>query len=439
MKCLYLFILLCTASLIEAQKADALATAKGLTFTAASLSPEGQKAYAERNLQLAGTRTTLFSRMVTEMLLEAEAKATNSTPQKLIAAAKAKVAEPTAAQIQAVYDANQAALGGRPLDEVKKQIIAFIRSEPEQKAIEAYFKSLQTKYKVLFGKDVNAAGLKPTDMLVTIGTEVISSAEFETKEKIAINDFLWHQHEDVRGDLKASILSTLVAEEAKALNTDTSSIIAAEVTDKMREFTDDERAGLETALMKRLFAKYDVKILLKEPELVAQNVSVDDDPSLGKATAPVTVVMFTDFQCPACARTHPVLKKVIAEYGDKVRFVVRDNPLENIHETAFQAAMAANAANTQGKYFEYIEKLYTNQDALDKESLKKYAAETGLNVKKFELDLSDEKAAAEIRKDLTDGNAYGIGSTPTIFVNGVKIHHLSAEGFRRAIDRALTK
>jgi len=178
---------------------------------------------------------------------------------------------------------------------------------------------------------------------------------------------------------------------------------------------------------------------LKEPPVLAQDVTVDDDPVQGPAAAPVTIVMFSDFQCPACARTHPVLKSVVGEFGDKVRLVVRDFPLENIHENAFAAAKAANAAGAQGKYFEYIDLLYRNQSALDATSLKKYARDIGLNVKQFDVDSTLERSAAEIRKDAADGEKYGVSGTPTIFVNGVKVHRLSADSFRRAINRALAK
>ena len=119
--------------------------------------------------------------------------------------------------------------------------------------------------------------------------------------------------------------------------------------------------------------------------------------------------------------------------------IVRDFPLETVHENAFQAALAANAANKQGKYFEYIEFLYRNQDALDKESLKKYAAEAGLNLAQFELDFQSETNAAEIRKDIADGKNYGITGTPTIYVNGVKVRHNTFEDFREAIEAALKK
>jgi protein-disulfide isomerase len=193
-------------------------------------------------------------------------------------------------------------------------------------------------------------------------------------------------------------------------------------------------------LLRRLSAKYNVKILLPEPAPIVQNIAIEaDDPQTGKASATVTVVMFTDFQCPACSSTHPVLKRTLAEYGDKIRFVVRDFPLENIHNNAFQAALAANAARAQGKFFEYSEILYRNQDALDKASLVKYAAEVGLNVKQFELDFSDARGEAEIRKDQADGRSYGVGGTPAIFVNGIKVQRLSADAFRRAIERALSK
>ncbi|MFN0140464.1 MAG: DsbA family protein, partial [Pyrinomonadaceae bacterium] len=134
-----------------------------------------------------------------------------------------------------------------------------------------------------------------------------------------------------------------------------------------------------------------------------------------------------------------VLKKVIAEFEGKIRFVVRDFPLESIHENAFAAARAAAAANAQGKFFELIELLYKNQEALDPASLKKYVAEIGLNPAQFEIDFNSPKVVEEIRKDVADGDALGISSTPTIFVNGRRVRHLSLDGFRSAIERALAK
>ena len=441
MRSFLLFVLLITLlHVVSAQKlTDVLATSKVRTYTAADLSEDGQKAYLGQRNEIAAARERYFSEFVTDELLDLEAKAGNSTPEKLIAVEKAKVPDPTVAQIQAVYDANQSVLAGRQLSEVRKDIIDAIRREPEQKALDAYIKSLQTKHKTTLGKSVNALDLKPTDVIVTFGTRPFTARDFDAKFRVQLNDLLHYQYEDFRGDLEISILDALVEEEAKARNTTASNIIAAEVTDKMRTFADGEREELEQALLTKLFAKYDVRILMKEPPIVTQSVSIDDDPSRGPAAAPVTVIMFSDFQCPACARTHPILKSVLAEFGDKVRLVVRDYPLQNIHENAFGAAMAANAANAQGKFFEYIELLYRNQGALDRESLKAYAGQIGLNVKQFEIDLNAERSAVEIRKDISDGELYAVSSTPTIFVNGVKVHRLSPDAFRRAINRALTR
>ena len=100
---------------------------------------------------------------------------------------------------------------------------------------------------------------------------------------------------------------------------------------------------------------------------------------------------------------------------------------------------ARPASNAHGKFFEYIEILYTRQDALDDASLKKYAVELGLNVKQFDIDFNSEKTAAEVRKDMADGDRHGIDSTPTIFVNGVPVRTFSAAGFRKVIDSALKK
>ncbi len=186
----------------------------------------------------------------------------------------------------------------------------------------------------------------------------------------------------------------------------------------------------------RLQKNANIRWLISEPEPPVQNISVDDDPSRGEVSAPVTIVEFTDFQCPACAAMHPVLEEVLKSYGNKVRFVVRDFPLTQ-HENARKAAEAANAANAQGKFFEYASLLFKNQKALDVASLKKYASDLGLNRARFDAELDRGVYTAEIKKDLEDGELYGVGSTPTIFVNGVQLRVLSAEGLREAIDRAV--
>src|SRR5688500_18013564 len=132
---------------------------------------------------------------------------------------------------------------------------------------------------------------------------------------------------------------------------------------------------------------------------------------------------------------HPVIEKVLKSYGAKVRFVVRDVPLGK-HDWARKEAEAANPAEEQGKFFEYATLLFQRQKALDVPSLKKYASELGLDRTRFDAALDRGTYAAEVKRDIEDGEMYGVGSTPTIFINGVQLRVLSAEGLREAIDRA---
>jgi protein-disulfide isomerase len=416
-----------------------LATANNQNFTAKDLAPlEVRQAFENLRASIAELRKRLLEQQINDVLLETEAVAQKTTAEKLVETqVNSKVQTPTAKEIQAVYDANRAAIGDRTLEEVRPQIVEFLRREPARKRFADYVSSLKIKYKTALGKNVNTPNLKPFEVLATVNGKQISAESFETKNKITLNDFEANVYDQTRDALERVVYSNLIIAEAKAQNVDAGDFIAREITNKMRDFSADEREKLESNLQKRLFQKYNANILLKEIAPVAQNISTDDDPSQGSINAPVTVVMFTDFQCPACSATHPVLKKVLTEYAGKIRFVVRDFPLTQIHQNAFRAAIAADGAGAQGKYFEYVELLYTNQNLLDAASLKEFATKIGLDRKRFDADLNSQKFADEVRKDIADGKKYGISGTPTIFVNGVKVRNLSAEAFRDAIDKAL--
>jgi protein-disulfide isomerase len=194
---------------------------------------------------------------------------------------------------------------------------------------------------------------------------------------------------------------------------------------------------LEDMLFDRLFRDYAVRFTLPPLERQVLNVSVDDDPSIGPATAKVTVVAFVDFQCSACAAFSPLMKKVITEFGDSVRLVVRDFPLTEIHDHGMDAARAGFAARQQGKFFELGDVMYRNQDALDDESLTKYARDLGMNAEQFQRDMNSAAAVAEIKHDMADGNELGVNGTPSVFVNGVKLQRISASRLRELIKSSL--
>lgn len=441
MKILVLLLSLLAAAIELAAQApdEPLASYTGGTIKATQLSPAAQNAIATGSSFLAEARKQMVAQKLGSLLLEKEAAALKTTVSALLKAQTAKIKDPTDVQVKAVYDANQAEIGGLPLSEVRNQIVSFIRRDQEQKAVSSYVDTLASKYKVVYGKDVNAADLKPVDILFTVGPTSLTVQEFDESSKLNIYSTRAEVHDEIASEVEEALYNAVVAEEAKSQKMEAGDLVAREITSKMKDFSDAEFSGLQEAFRSKLFSKYKATVLLREPEPPVLNVSADDDPARGLATAPVTVIMFSDFQCSACAAVHPILKHVIAGYGDKVKFVVRDFPLESIHDNAFRAARAANAAHAQGKFFEYTELLYTRQDSLDAASLKKYAVELGLNVKQFDIDFNSEKTASEIRKDMADGNAHGVDSTPTIFVNGVPVRGFSAAGFQKAIDRALKK
>lgn len=433
------YIAVCSLASLAQTNAEILASANGQKFTVADLPPNLREAYKQRNTKTAQLRQDILTQMIVDTLLESEAAARKTDIEKLEAEARAKAAAPTEAQIKAVYNANKAKIGERTLEETREQIVAFLRRENEQKALVAFVKSLQARYKVASLKPLNAPNLKAADILVTVGARKIAAGQFEQVARREIYEYRAEIYDAVVNTLEEMIYLKLVEAEAQKSGIASGDLLAREITDKMRDFSNEESEKLRYDFRQSLFRKYNVQILVKEPEPFAQNISTDGDPFQGKASAPVTVVMFSDFQCSVCAATHPILQRVLAGYGDKVRFVVRDFPLTSIHKNAFLAAQAANAANAQGKFFEYTEILYRNQAALDADSLKKYAADSGLNVGQFELDLQSGKFAGEVRRDMADGKRYGITGTPTIFINGVKVRVLSAKSFRDAIEKALAK
>jgi protein-disulfide isomerase len=142
------------------------------------------------------------------------------------------------------------------------------------------------------------------------------------------------------------------------------------------------------------------------------------DPAIGSASAPVTLVEFSDFQCPFCQLVAPTLKRVQKTYGDKVRIVWKDFPLTQIHPEAFKAGEAAHCAGEQGKFWEYHDRLFANQQALQPDSLKKHAADAGLDTAAFNACLDTSKYGDRVREGVAQGSRLGVNSTPTIYVNG---------------------
>ncbi|MBU0505362.1 MAG: thioredoxin domain-containing protein, partial [bacterium] len=167
-----------------------------------------------------------------------------------------------------------------------------------------------------------------------------------------------------------------------------------------------------------------IKINLERPRA---NVSVDDDPGQGNKNATVTIIEFSDFQCPYCKRVRPTLNRIMQEYKDKVYYVFRDYPL-SFHQLAKDASNAANCAHEQGKYWEYSNKIWEGQRTLfdkklSKEDFYKQLKDMGqalsLNMSNFNTCVDSHRYFKEIDKDMADGIDVGVSGTPSYFVNGV--------------------
>ena len=168
-------------------------------------------------------------------------------------------------------------------------------------------------------------------------------------------------------------------------------------------------------------------------------VTTDGAPAKGPETAPVTIVVFSEFQCPFCARFVPTLKQIEDTYQDKVRIVFKHLPLD-IHKDAVGAALAAEAARKQGKFWEYHDRLFADQKRLGPEDLKQHAKDLQLDLKRFEADMRNEDDKRRIDADVAEAGTLGIGGTPGVFINGRFIAGAQPfPTFAKTIDEELTK
>jgi protein-disulfide isomerase len=188
-----------------------------------------------------------------------------------------------------------------------------------------------------------------------------------------------------------------------------------QVAPQIKQYLEQQRQReAQQAFIKSLEDKYKAEYLL---EPIRVEVASAGHPAKGPANAPVTIVEFSDFECPFCSRVVPTMEQVRAKYGDKVRLVFRQFPLA-FHQKAQKAAEASLCANDQGKFWEMHDAMFANQQALAVDALKAKAAELGLNAESFNSCIDSGKHAAAVKADLDAGAAAGVSGTPAMFVNG---------------------
>jgi protein-disulfide isomerase len=167
------------------------------------------------------------------------------------------------------------------------------------------------------------------------------------------------------------------------------------------------------------------------------NIAKDDAPSAGPKDAKVTIVEFSDFQCPFCSKGANAATEIKKKYAGKIRLVFRQFPL-SFHDKAHVAAEAALFAHSKGKFWELHDKMFANQNALDRAALEKYAGEVGLKVDEFKKALDDKTFAAQVDADMKLGTEIGVQGTPSMFINGKKVQNSTdVEAISKMIDEAL--
>jgi protein-disulfide isomerase len=180
----------------------------------------------------------------------------------------------------------------------------------------------------------------------------------------------------------------------------------------------------------------------KELQLVdlafIQLLPANNSPIKGPADAPVTITLFSDFQCPYCARLLPTLNRIMETYPKQVRLVFKQFPL-SMHKFAQPAAIASLAARNQGKFWPLHDKLFANYDQLSNEKIRALAQSVGIDMARYDRDVASPALQQEVAADTQLGLTSGVRGTPAVFVNGKLLRDRSYDAFRQAIEADLKK
>jgi len=454
----------------ESQKLpEVLAIVNGTKITKSALS-DSEKRVAELQQEVVTARKTELDLQINSLLLGAEAKRLGTTIVKLLESeVVAKVAEPTEAEALEFYNTNKGRLQ-RDFKDIKSEIISYLKAERQRVAAKSYADRLRAGAKVTISGLAVTPPVTPQErgrVFATVNGTTITAADIEDSLKPLIGNVQEQVYKLRLHTLDMTINDTLLGQEAVKRGTTKSALLDAEVNAKRRTVTDveaqkfydenkeringdfaqlkpqvlqylQERADRdnEQAFADRLRSGSRIEVFLVEPEVPVYKIAIDDQPMKGNPNATTTFVMFTDYQCPSCAEEHPILERLIAEFGDRVKFVVRDYPLTQ-HAEAETAAAAAEAARAQGKYWDYVALLYRNQSALQVDKLKEYASQLKLDRAKFDLALASEATKQKVVRDMRDGEKVGVNGTPTIIVNGKMVKDRSYEGLQSVLNASL--
>lgn len=445
-----------------------LAIVNGVTITTRDIEKATAESVRKLQKQVVEARKRELDLLINSKLLAIEAKKRGVTTTKLLEKeVVAKVVPPTPAEVRAFYDQNKARISD-DFDSVKDDIIRYLTDERERTAARNFADGLRAASNTIVKIPLAMPPRNDSEralILATINNENIILGDVEDSLQPLIFDVQEQVYTLRKDELDLSINDTLLVQEAQKRKITTNALLEAEVKpnpvteEQARTFYEQNKERVsgdfaqtkesilaylqqmelrraERTFVEKLRAAASIQSFLKMPESPVFKISTNDQPSLGNAQAPVTIVAFTDYQCPSCAAIHPTLERLVKESGAKVRLVARDFPLSQ-HTEAFKAAEAAEAAREQGKYWEYVELLLQNQSSLTVEKLKSFATQLGLDRARFDAALDSRKFADAVQADVDDGNRLGLKETPSIFINGRRVTAKSYEELKEGVDAAL--
>ncbi|MDT7540822.1 MAG: hypothetical protein QOE33_726 [Acidobacteriota bacterium] len=451
---------------------DVLAVVNGVKITSKEIEGSISDKVQELQQSISEARKRELTLQINSILLEAEAKKRGMSTSKLLEAEiVTKTTEPTEADARAFYDQNRAKIGAEWSADMKDQIVAYLREQRQQEQAKKFADALRAAAQVKLNVAEATPPATPAErarIFATVNGASVTSAMIEDTIKPLVYSVQMQVYKLRRQQLDMRINDILLEQEAQKRQVTTKSLLDSEITSQTKPVTEadarafydqnkervngdftqlkaqiveylseQQRQSLLGALAERLRRGTSIQNFLREPTAPVYQISTDDQPSRGALNAPVTLIEFTDFQCPSCAAMQPVLERIAAEYGDqRVRLVVRDFPLQQ-HANAFKAAEAAEAARAQGKYWEYAKLLFTNQQSLDVAKLKEYASQIGLDRVKFDALLDSGQLSQKVQSDLNEGNRVGVNATPSFFINGRPLEERTYEGLKAMIDAAL--
>ncbi|MGI9107838.1 MAG: thioredoxin domain-containing protein [Pyrinomonadaceae bacterium] len=449
---------------------EVIATVNGVNLSQLGIDERVKEKITELQKNVIDARQSELNLQINTKLLAAEAKKRGRTTAKLLEEEiMSKVVEPTEAEAQAFYDANKEKINGE-FQAVKANVIGYLRGQRQDEQSKLLADKLRASAQVKILVPVptppaNAA--ERARVFAVVNGEQITSADIEDALRPLIFRVQQETYHLRRNDVDLRINDALLEQEAQKRKTTTNALLDAEINTKVKPVTeaeartfydqnkgsitedfavikdqlvqylqDTQKQNLQSVFAAQLRQTAALQVFLLAPEAPVLKIATDDQPAKGNPAAPVTIVEFTDYQCSSCANAQTTLDRLTAEYGDRVRLVVRDFPLEQ-HEHARKAAEAAEAARAQGKYWEYAALLFANQTALSVDKLKEYATRAGLDRQKFDALLDSGQFAEKVQQDLLDGLRLGVNSTPSFFINGRISSDRTYEGLKAAIDKAL--